>query len=117
MRPRCAARPPPPAPSSCAPSSTRSSRPPAGPASPSQTPPLRARLHPAKYGPFRIFRFEAHQQPDIVYSESITRAHYIDKPDETVAYAQALDRISAQAAPGDDTATLLHNIRKEIKEI
>jgi hypothetical protein len=69
------------------------------------------------YGPFRIFRFEAHQQPDIVYSESMTSAHYIDKPDETAAYAQALDRISAQAAPGDDTATLLHNIRKEIKEI
>jgi transcriptional regulator with XRE-family HTH domain len=79
--------------------------------------PFTAGLHPAMYGPFRIFRFEAHQQPDIVYSESMTSAHYIDKPDETVAYTQALDRISAQAAPGDDTATLLHNIRKEIKEI
>ena len=79
--------------------------------------PFTAGLHPAMYGPFRIFRFEAHQQPDIVYSESMTSAHYIDKPDETAAYAQALDRISAQAAPGDDTATLLHNIRKEIKEI
>jgi transcriptional regulator with XRE-family HTH domain len=76
--------------------------------------PFTAGLHPAMYGPFRIFRFEAHQQPDIVYSESMTSAHYIDKPDETAAYAQALDRISAQAAPGDDTATLLRHIRKEI---
>jgi transcriptional regulator with XRE-family HTH domain len=76
--------------------------------------PFTAGLHPAMYGPFRIFRFEAHQQPDIVYSESMTSAHYIDKPDETAAYAQALDRISAQAAPSDDTATLLRHIRKEI---
>ena len=76
--------------------------------------PFTAGLHPAMYGPFRIFRFEAHQQPDIVYSESMTSAHYIDKPDETAAYAQALDRISAQAAPSDDTAKILRDIRKEI---
>ena len=76
--------------------------------------PFTAGLHPAMYGPFRIFRFEAHQQPDIVYSESMTSAHYIDKPDETAGYTQALDRISAQAAPSDDTAKILRDIRKEI---
>jgi transcriptional regulator with XRE-family HTH domain len=77
--------------------------------------PFTAGLHPAMYGPFRIFRFDAHQQqPDIVYGESITSAYYIDKPDETAAYIQALDRISAQAAPSEDTTKLLRDIRKEM---
>ena len=78
--------------------------------------PLAAGLHPAAYGPFRIFRFDfdGHEQPDIVYGESMTSAFYIDKPDETALYAQALDRISAQAAPARDTAGILRKIRKEI---
>ena len=44
----------------------------------------------------------------------MTSAYYIDKPDETALYAQALDRISAQAAPAKDTAGILRKIRKEI---
>jgi transcriptional regulator with XRE-family HTH domain len=76
--------------------------------------PLAAGLHPAAYGPFRTFRFEAHDQPDIVYGESMTSAFYIDKPDETAAYMQALDRISAQAAPAADTVKILTQIRKEL---
>ncbi len=75
--------------------------------------PFTAGLHPAMYGPFRVFRFEAPELPDIVYGESLTSAYYIDKPDETAAYIQALDRISAQAAPADHTRAILHNIRKE----
>ena len=75
--------------------------------------PFAAGLHPAMYGPFRMFRFDTHHQPDIVYGESLTSAYYVDKPDETAAYAQALDRISAQAAPGADTVKILRDIRKE----
>jgi len=76
--------------------------------------PFTAGLHPAMYGPFRIFRFDPHDQPDIVYGESMTSAWYLDKPDETALYTQALDRISAQAAPGEDTVKILRQIRKEI---
>ena len=78
--------------------------------------PYSAGFHPAMYGPFRIFRFDldGHEQPDIVYSESMTSAWYIDKPDEAAAYIQALDRVSAQAAPGADTVTTLRQIRKEL---
>jgi transcriptional regulator with XRE-family HTH domain len=76
--------------------------------------PFAAGLHPAVYGPFRIFRFDGHEQPDIVYGESMTSAFYIDRPDETALYAQALDRVSAQAAPVQDTAGILRQIRKEI---
>ncbi len=75
--------------------------------------PFTAGLHPAMYGPFRIFRFDGHDQPDITYAETMTSAFYIDKPDETALYTQALDRISAQAAPTADTAKILRQIRKE----
>jgi hypothetical protein len=75
--------------------------------------PFTAGLHPAMYGPFRIFRFSEPELPDIVYSESLTSACYIDQPGETTAYSQALDRISAQAAPADDTTRILRTIRKE----
>lgn len=76
--------------------------------------PFAAGLHPAMYGPFRIFRFDAEEQPDIVYGETMTSAYYVDKPEETAAYIQALDRISAQAAPGGDTEKILRTIREEI---
>jgi hypothetical protein len=75
--------------------------------------PFTAGLHPAMYGPFRLFRFDHPGQPDIVYGESLTSAYYIDKPDETAAYAQALDRISAQAPAPDQTLTILRDIQKE----
>jgi hypothetical protein len=75
--------------------------------------PFTAGMHPAMYGPFRIFRFDTSQQPDIVYGESMTSAFYIDKPDETASYTQALDRISAQATPATATVKALRQIRKE----
>jgi len=75
--------------------------------------PFAAGLHPAMYGPVRIFRFDGQDQPDIVYGESMTSAWYLDKPDETALYTQALDRASAQAAPGDDTVKILRQILKE----
>jgi transcriptional regulator with XRE-family HTH domain len=75
--------------------------------------PFAAGLHPAMYGPVRIFRFDGHDQPDIVYGESMTSAWYLDKPDETALYAQALDRISAQATPAAGTIRALRQIRKE----
>ena len=76
--------------------------------------PLAAGLHPAVYGPFKVFRFDGHDQPDIVYGESMTSAWYIDKPDDTAAYIQALDRVSVQAAPAADTVKILTEIRKEL---
>ena len=76
--------------------------------------PFAAGFHPAMYGPFRTFRFDGQDQPDIVYGESMTSAFYLDKPEETAIYAQALDRISAQATPAADTAKALRQIRKEM---
>lgn len=76
--------------------------------------PFAAGFHPAMYGPVRLFRFDGQDQPDIVYGESMTSAWYLDKPDETALYIQALDRISAQATPGTDTVKVLRQMRKEM---
>ena len=76
--------------------------------------PFSAGLHPAMYGPFRIFRIDASELPDIVYAETMTSAYYLDKPDEVGEYAKALDRICAQAAPPDQTVHILTTVRKEI---
>lgn len=73
-----------------------------------------AGMHPAAYGLFYLLRFPERDMPDLVYGESMTSAWYIDKPREVSSYLEVLDRISAQAAPADSTASLLRTIRKEI---
>ena len=75
--------------------------------------PFAAGWHPALYGMFNIFRFPAEQLPDIVYTEALTGAYYLNKPDESARYTEALDRMAAQAATPDHTITVLREILKE----
>jgi hypothetical protein len=75
--------------------------------------PFAAGWHPALYGMFNIFRFPAAQLPDIVYTEALTGAYYLNKPEESARYTEALDRMCAQAASPEHTITLLHDIMKE----
>jgi transcriptional regulator with XRE-family HTH domain len=75
--------------------------------------PFAAGWHPALYGMFDIFRFPAAQLPDIVYTEALTGAYYLDKPDESARYTEALDRLCAQAASPERTVTILGEIAKE----
>lgn len=79
-----------------------------------QVMPFAAGPHPAMYGPFCIFRFRFQELPDIVYSESLTGAVYIDDRDDVSMYLEALDRMCAQAAPAPSTEAYLSGIRKEI---
>jgi hypothetical protein len=44
----------------------------------------------------------------------MTSSWYLDKPRETAAYLEVLDRVCAQSAPADSTAQVLRSIRKEI---
>jgi transcriptional regulator with XRE-family HTH domain len=76
--------------------------------------PFSAGIHPAMYGPFRVFRFASPDLPDIVYGEHMTSAFYLDKPEEAAAHLQALDRISALAAPAGQTPSILRDVRKEL---
>jgi hypothetical protein len=73
-----------------------------------------AGMHPAAFGLFYLLRFPDKEMPDLVYGEAMTSAWYLDKPKETTSYLEALDRVSAQAAPADSTAQILRTIRKEI---
>jgi transcriptional regulator with XRE-family HTH domain len=75
--------------------------------------PFAAGWHPALYGMFWVFRFPDQEMPDIVYSESLTGAYYMNKPAETTAYIEALDRMCAQAASPDQTITMLRDTVKE----
>ncbi|MEU8353885.1 DUF5753 domain-containing protein [Streptomyces sp. NPDC048845] len=79
-----------------------------------QVMPFSAGPHPAMYGPFHIFRFPIRELPDVVYSESLIGAVYIDQRDDVSTFLEALDRMCAQAAPAHTTRALLGGIRKEI---
>jgi hypothetical protein len=75
--------------------------------------PFDAGWHPAMYGMFNVFRFPDQALPDVVYSEGLTSAYYLNKPSETAVYTEALDRMCAQAASRDQTITILYEIMKE----
>ena len=42
--------------------------------------PFAAGWHPAMYGMFNVFRFPDNAMPDVVYSEALTSAYYLNKP-------------------------------------
>lgn len=75
--------------------------------------PFAAGWHPALYGMFWIYRFADDRLPDIVYTEALTGAMYLNKPGETAQYTQALDTMCAQAASPEQTITILSDILKE----
>ncbi|MGP3967639.1 helix-turn-helix domain-containing protein [Streptomyces sp. 6N223] len=76
--------------------------------------PFNAGPHPGMFGPFQLFRFEIPELPDIVYAESLTGAVYLEERPDTAVYREVLDRMSAQAAPVQDTGAILGEIRKEL---
>jgi transcriptional regulator with XRE-family HTH domain len=78
--------------------------------------PFAAGWHPALYGMFNLFRFPDQQLPDIVYSEALTSAYYLNKPNETARYTQALDQMCTQAATPEQTIAILRNILKETRD-
>jgi hypothetical protein len=74
--------------------------------------PFSAGWHPALYGMFNIFRFPD-TIPDVVYSEALTSSYYLNKPEETARYTEAIDQMATQAATPDQTITILREVLKE----
>ncbi|GGZ69036.1 helix-turn-helix domain-containing protein [Streptomyces bluensis] len=72
---------------------------------------FKAGPHPGTYAPFVLFRFVEPELPDVVYSEYLTGALYLDSPREVVTHLEALDRMAAQAATADRTRELLREYR------
>ncbi|WP_137992289.1 helix-turn-helix domain-containing protein [Streptomyces vilmorinianum] len=70
--------------------------------------------HPGTYGPFVLFRFAVPELPDMVYSEYLTGAVYLDARPEVASHLEVMDRMAAQAATAQRTKEILRNVRKEL---
>ncbi|MFF6994835.1 helix-turn-helix domain-containing protein [Streptomyces sp. NPDC008313] len=67
--------------------------------------------HPGTYAPFTLFRFAEPELPDMVYSEYLTGAVYLDSRAEVAAHLEVLDHMTARAASAQRTRTLLEECR------
>ncbi|MEU8590307.1 helix-turn-helix transcriptional regulator [Streptomyces sp. NPDC048664] len=70
--------------------------------------------HPGTYGPFVLFRFAMPELPDMVYSEYLTGAVYLDARAEVATHLEVMDRMAAQAATAHRTKEILDDLRKEL---
>ncbi|MFI1833907.1 helix-turn-helix domain-containing protein [Streptomyces olivaceoviridis] len=70
--------------------------------------------HPGTYGPFVLFRFAMSELPDMVYSEYLTGAVYLDARTEVATHLEVMDRMAAQAATAQRTKEILRDLRKEL---
>nr|WP_202456563.1 MULTISPECIES: helix-turn-helix transcriptional regulator [unclassified Streptomyces] len=70
--------------------------------------------HPGTFGPFVLFRFAMAELPDMVYSEYLTGAVYLDARTEVATHLEVMDRMAAQAATAQRTKELLRDLRKEL---
>ena len=70
--------------------------------------------HPGAFGPFHHFRFGFSELPDVIYTESLAGAVYVDRPADVVTYLEVLDRMSVQAEPVARTRAILDELRKEL---
>ncbi|MEU9980860.1 helix-turn-helix transcriptional regulator [Streptomyces sp. NPDC050856] len=70
--------------------------------------------HPGTYGPFVLFRFAVPELPDMVYSEYLTGAVYLDARPEVASHLEVLDRMAAQAATAQRTKEILRDLREEL---
>ncbi|MET9800534.1 helix-turn-helix transcriptional regulator [Streptomyces sp. NPDC006368] len=70
--------------------------------------------HPGTYGPFVLFRFAMPELPDMVYSEYLTGAVYLDSRPEVASHLEVMDRMAAQAASAQRTKDILRDLRKEL---
>ncbi|MCT7355643.1 helix-turn-helix domain-containing protein [Streptomyces sp. 15-116A] len=63
--------------------------------------------HPGTYAPFTLFRFAEPELPDMVFTEYLTGALYLDSRTEVSAHLEVLDHMTARAASAERTRELL----------
>ncbi|WP_037858242.1 DUF5753 domain-containing protein [Streptomyces sp. NRRL S-340] len=68
--------------------------------------------HPGTYAPFSLFRFAEPELPDLVYTEYLTGALYLDSRKEVSAHLEVLDHMIARAATAERTRQLLRECRE-----
>ncbi|WAZ25180.1 helix-turn-helix transcriptional regulator [Streptomyces cinnabarinus] len=69
--------------------------------------------HPGTYAPFTLFRFAEPELPDMVFTEYLTGALYLDSRTEVAAHLEVLDHMSTGAASADRTRKLLRERRAD----
>ncbi|MGJ5752149.1 helix-turn-helix protein [Streptomyces puniciscabiei] len=70
--------------------------------------------HPGTYAPFTLFRFAEPELPDMVFTEYLTGALYLDSRREVAAHLEVLDHMTARAASAQRTRTLLREFRETL---
>jgi transcriptional regulator with XRE-family HTH domain len=68
--------------------------------------------HPGTYTSFALFRFAEPELPDMVYSEYLTGALYLDSRAEVATHLEVLDHMSAHAASAQRTKNILREFRE-----
>ncbi|MFI6931329.1 helix-turn-helix domain-containing protein [Streptomyces sp. NPDC050287] len=69
--------------------------------------------HPGTYAPFSLFRFGEPELPDLVFTEYLTGALYLDSRKEVATHLEVLDHMSARAASAERTKKLLRERRDD----
>lgn len=67
--------------------------------------------HPGTYAPFTLFRFGEPELPDMVFTEYLTGALYLDSREEVSTHLEVLDHMAAHAASASRTKKLLREYR------
>ncbi|MEV8541935.1 helix-turn-helix transcriptional regulator [Streptomyces sp. NPDC051572] len=67
--------------------------------------------HPGTYAPFSLFRFTEPELPDMVFTEYLTGALYLDSRTEVSAHLEVLDHMTAHAASAQRTKKILRDYR------
>ncbi|MFE6589187.1 helix-turn-helix transcriptional regulator [Streptomyces sp. BB1-1-1] len=67
--------------------------------------------HPGTYAPFTLFRFAEPELPDMVFTEYLTGALYLDSRAEVSAHLEVLDHMTARAASTQRTEKVLREYR------
>ncbi|MEU3027244.1 helix-turn-helix domain-containing protein [Streptomyces incarnatus] len=67
--------------------------------------------HPGTYAPFTLFRFAEPELPDMVFTEYLTGALYLDARREVAAHLEVLDHMTARAASARRTREILREYR------
>ncbi|MEU0897819.1 helix-turn-helix transcriptional regulator [Streptomyces massasporeus] len=68
--------------------------------------------HPGTYAPFSLFRFAEPELPDMVFTEYLTGALYLDSRKEVSAHLEVLDHMTARAGSAQRTEELLREYRE-----
>ncbi|MGW4733793.1 helix-turn-helix domain-containing protein [Streptomyces shenzhenensis] len=68
--------------------------------------------HPGTYAPFTLFRFAEPELPDMVFTEYLTGALYLDSRKEVSLHLEVLDHMTAHAASAQRTEKVLREYRE-----